>query len=418
MEHRPPHLRPVPEPVRQSGLRDHNLAVVLRRVADAQEPVSRADLAVETGLTRATVSSLVDTLVEGGLLTELEPRSGPQGGRPAAGLVLSDRRAAGIGMEINVDYVAVAVRDLAGRVRYRTVARGDQRSRTTSRAVQALTGHAVDALDAAAEQGLTVAGLSVAVPGVVDVADGVLRLAPNLGWRDVEVRDLLRRDPRLEALEISVDNEANLAALGELDTNPECPGSFILVSGEIGVGAGIVVNRQLFRGTRGWGGEIGHVAVDPLGAPCRCGSRGCLETVAGQEALLRGAGLTARASSALSGDDSVRQLVDAARTGDRRTLLTLEDAGRALGMAMAAAVNLLDVEAVVLGGIFAPLATWMRPGVEAEVSRRVLVDAWSPVRVLVSRAGTDAAVLGGARSALDPVLADPAGWLRRVGATA
>ncbi|MCL0167739.1 MarR family transcriptional regulator, partial [Klebsiella pneumoniae] len=76
MEHRPPHLRPVPEPVRQSGLRDHNLAVVLRRVANAQEPVSRADLAVETGLTRATVSSLVDTLVEGGLLTELEPRSG------------------------------------------------------------------------------------------------------------------------------------------------------------------------------------------------------------------------------------------------------------------------------------------------------------------------------------------------------
>jgi predicted NBD/HSP70 family sugar kinase len=396
-------------------MREHNLGLVLRRVADAPAPVSRADIALVTGLTRATVSSLVDALLEGGLLVELEPRSGPQGGRPAAGLVLSDRGPAGLGLEVNVDYVAACVRDLRGAVRHRAVRRGDLRGRRPAQALRALLREAHAALDAAGNQGLVVAGATVAVPGVVDAADGVLRTAPNLRWRDVDVRDLLRRDARLAALDLTVGNEANLAAVGELDARPEGPDGFVLVSGEIGVGAGIVVGGRPFRGGRGWSGEIGHVPVEPDGARCSCGARGCLETVAGQEALLRSAGLDVPASSSLGGEGSVRLLVDAAQADDPRALAALTAAGRAIGLAASAAVNLLDVQAVILGGIYAPLAPWLTGPVGDELTERVVTSAWAPVDVLVSRAGTDAAVLGGARTVLDGVLADPASWLRRAG---
>ncbi|MFD0748136.1 ROK family protein [Phytohabitans flavus] len=144
---------------------------------------------------------------------------------------------------------------------------------------------AADARAHAEREGLAVAGAALAVPGLV-TAHGVVRLAPNLGWRDVDVPTGLAA---LDGLPVTVDNEANLAALGELHAGPAGPASFLYVSGEIGIGAGIVLHGALFRGARGWSGELGHVAVRPDGPACSCGARGCLEQYAGQEAILRAA---------------------------------------------------------------------------------------------------------------------------------
>lgn len=399
-------------PARQESLRTRNLSLVLNQIAGAAEPVSRADVAAASGLTRATVSALVDVLIEGGLVGELEPRKTRPTGRPATGLVLADDRAAGLGLEINVDYIAACVIDLAGGSRYQEVVQQDQRGRTPREVLSTVADMAATAITAAERLDLTVAGAGVAVPGLVD--KGLLRLAPNLSWRDVHISSLLARTGALDGLAITVDNEANFAALGELRMDRgAATADFLHVSGEIGVGAGIVMGGALFRGEHGWSGEIGHMAVGMDGPPCQCGAHGCLEQVAGQEAILRAAGLPLRAATSMGGQSTVGRIVQAAEAGHSQTLAALRRAGRALGITIAGAVKLLDIGCVVLGGIYAPLGPWIQPEVQREVDLRVPSSSWSPIRVRISLAGTDASVLGAASSVIRAIIDDPSTWLRR-----
>jgi predicted NBD/HSP70 family sugar kinase len=422
---------PAGAPVRQASLREHNLALVLRQVAAGVDgrPPSRADIAAATGLTRATVSALVDDLIGGRLLTEVEPVPRTGAGRPAQGLVLAGDGPAGLGLEINVDYLAACVMDLTGAVRHREVRRTDLRPVPATDALARLAELAGRAGAAARSQGLHLAGTALAVPGLVTAA-GVVRLAPNLGWHDIDVPAILAAGtgalqvenaagaptPQAEnaaaAPTLQVENEANLAALGELHAGPTGPATFIYISGEIGIGAGIVLHGELFRGARGWSGELGHIPVHPDGIDCRCGGRGCLERYAGQEAILAAAGLT---GPPLPADAAIGRLVELAERADPAALGALAAAGTAIGVAVAGVINLLDVDTVLLGGVYAPLARWLAPPVRAEIRRRVLTAAWSPVAVQPARLGADAAVLGAAGSIVRGVLAHPARWLNAPG---
>lgn len=401
--------------VRQGSLRELNLAVVLGRIAAADRPPSRAEIAADTGLTRATVSAVVDDLIAGRLVTEADPAPRTGAGRPARGLVLAGDGPAGLGLEVNVDYLAACVVDLAGAVRHHVVHRADLRPVSPADALTRLAALAADARTAALRQGLTLAGAALAVPGLVGDG-GLVRLAPNLGWRDVDVPGLLAGHRLAEPVDgvppLVVDNEANLAALGELHAGPPGPASFLHISGEVGIGAGIVLDGTLFRGARGWSGEIGHIPVHPEGRPCRCGGRGCLERYAGQEAILAAAGL---ADAELPADTAATRLADLAAAGDPPTLAALADAGTALGVAVAGVVNLLDLDTVVLGGGYAPLAPWLRPPVVAEISRRVLTAAWSPVTVRPAALGAQSAAVGGAASVVRRIVDRPVGWLARCG---
>jgi predicted NBD/HSP70 family sugar kinase len=374
-------------PVRQSSVRAHNLALVLQTVANSANPISRASTAAATGLTRATVSALVDDLIAGRLLTELDPQPRTGAGRPAAGLALCPDGPAGLGLEINVDYLAACVVDLSGTVRHRLVEHADQRTGDAAAALSHLADLAQRTRTPAGD--LPLAGAALAVPGLVS-PDGLVRVAPNLGWQDVDAAALLRD---ALGLPVTVDNEANLAALSELRTAGG-PG-FVYVSGEIGIGAGIVLNGALYRGMRGWSGEIGHVSVHPDGPECRCGARGCLERYAGQEAILRAAGVS-----------SLAEIDEAAAPA-------LAEAASALGIALAGVVNLLDVDTIVLGGSYAPLVPWLRDGIAAELHRHVLTADLAPVTLRAAALGADAAVRGAADSVLRRVLDDPAAWLSK-----
>lgn len=393
--------------MRQSGVRAHNLALVLRHVANSPGPPSRAAVAAATGLTRSTVSALVDDLVAGRLLTELSPAPRAGAGRPAVGLALSPDGPAGLGLEVNVDYLATATIDFTGAVRHRVVRHLDQRPAGADRTLQHLSRLAGEARTRAAADGLDIAGAALAVPGLV-TAGGLVKVAPNLDWRDVDATALLQRTAALKNLPITVENEANLAALGELHGGSDA-GTFVYVSGEIGIGAGIVIDGALYRGVRGFSGEIGHIAVQPDGPVCRCGARGCLEQYAGQEAILRAAGVPADCRP----DEALATLGARAAAGDEATLAALAGAGTALGTAVSAVVNLLDVDMVVLGGSYAPLLPWLRDGVELEVARRVLTAAWTPVTVRAATLGPSAAVIGAGGSVVRGVRDDPAAWLAR-----
>ena len=399
----PPSRRP--RPTDQADVRRHNAGLVLAAVGAG--PVSRAEVAAQTGLTRATVGSIVDELLAAGLVTEQGTRA-PRGvGRPGTDLALDPSGAAGIGVEINVDGLSCAVVDLTGEVRHRAARSGDQRGKPVGTVLRTAARMVDDSLRAAAADGLAVRGIGVAVPGLVDLDASVLRVAPNLGWSDVPVLDRMRAAASLAWPRTALDNEANLAALGELWSGGHGGAdSFVLVNGDVGVGAGVVLEGRLHRGTRGFGGELGHLTVAPDGPECRCGARGCLEQVAGLDWILRSAGLR---TAVARGADATPTLLAALAEGEPRAVAAVEDAGASLGVGVAAIVNLFDVDAVVLGGVYAPLFPWLEAPVRAAVERRVLSARWAPISIAASSLGRDAAVVGAARSALREVLADPLG---------
>ncbi len=218
-----------------------------------------------------------------------------------------------------------------------------------------------------------------------------------------------------------MDNEANLAALGELLTNPHAGRNFIYVSGEIGIGAGLVVGGEVLGGARGFSGEIGHVAVQPNGPQCGCGSHGCLEQYAGQEAIVRSAGLlsapVATGAPPRSGSTSVLpravtpDIAAGARAGNRKVLGALDAAGTALGIVLAGAINLLDVDTVILGGIYTRLEPWLRNHIARELADRVLAAEWAPVQIRPSVLAEEAAVVGAAASVVRTVWDHPAAWI-------
>ncbi|MEE1764865.1 MULTISPECIES: ROK family transcriptional regulator [unclassified Streptomyces] len=379
-------------PDNQQGMRRRNLSRVMHTV-NAEGPLSRAAVASHIGLTRAAVSTLVDELIRSGLLEELGPERPGRVGRPGSALALSGRGPAGVGAEIGVDHLAVCAVDLRGEVRARAVRHGTNRRRAPEPVIEELTELVRQVVAEAEGEGLWPAGLAVAVPGLVASDARTVVRAPNLDWHDTDLGALLPTD-----LPVTVDNEANFGGLAELWLGDGTPPDFLHVSAEIGIGGAVVVDGRLLRGTRGFAGELGHVPVRPEGPDCACGGRGCLEQYAGEEAVLRAAGLE-------TGEHRVEFLAERAAVGDKDVHRALRGAGTALGVALTGAVNLLDPQTVVLGGALAALAPWLLPSLERELARRTAGPACS---VTVSRLGSEGPLLGAAHSVVRGVLDDPA----------
>src|SRR5918992_766427 len=395
----------------QRAVRRHNLGVVLRHVSE-HGPRSRATIALETGLNKTTVSSLVTELIGLDLLVERGLEQRGTVGRPGQVVELSGSGVVALGLEINVDDLAVRALDLTGAERHRALDVRDNRDVDVGEVLDRLGTLAAAALEAVHEEGLRPVGATVALPGLVDAASGSLLVAPNLGWTDVPVVEELHErmpSPPTPPFPLAADNEANLAALAELwEGTARGLSDVLYVSGEIGVGAGIIIRGELFRGAQGFGGEFGHMTLDAGGRPCACGSRGCLETLAGLEALLEMAGLDGREAATTAGSgEPVAELAALARMGEERALAALRDAGHWLGIGIASAANLLNFQAVVLGGFFAQLATWLASPIARELDSHVLASAWGVPRLLPSTLGPEAAVRGAAALSLRRVLSDP-----------
>ncbi|AEW92474.1 MULTISPECIES: ROK family transcriptional regulator [Streptomycetaceae] len=395
-----------PSAASQRDMRRHNLAAVLRTVA-AHGPLSRAAVADHTGLTRAAVSSLVDQLRADGLVAEVGRAPSGRVGRPGTALAVNERGPAGLGLEIGVSHLGACVVDLRGEVRVWLHRDTGNRGRDAAEVLAELSALAGRAIDRAGAEGLRPVAAVLSVPGVVGADPGVLEHAPNLGWRQVAVAGAVPS----RGVPLRAENEANLGALAEVWTGS--PGPDVLhVSAEAGIGAALVIGGRLFRGARGFAGELGHVPVHPSGPPCGCGARGCLERYAGLEAVRTRAGLAPDAADG----DVVAALAARAREGDARTRGALGRAATALGTALTGAVNLMDPATVVLGGAYAELAPWLLPGMRRELAARVTVRPWRDGQLTVSVLGRRGPLLGAALSTVrriveDPVAAAPeGGW--------
>lgn len=404
----------VPEqgmPGSMGDVRRGNLALVLGHIAHAGQGthLSRAQIAAATGLTKASVSSLVLDLLDAGIIREIGLNPQGERGRPGVGLVLSPAKGV-MGMEINVDYISAGVTDLAGNLLLQETLEQDNRNASPASVAAALTRLVAGLRGAAEAQGVSLLGGGLAVPGLVDGRSGELITAPNLGWNDEAIdRQALLPDVPLG---VTLFNEANAAALAELRYRPAGGADFIFVSGEVGVGGGLVIGSELFTGPGGHAGELGHVVVEPQGRRCSCGGTGCLETIAGQDAIFAAAGFPGRSGAdlqALAGpsrSECLARLLAALEAGDPAAASAVERAGHALGLAVASSVRILNISSVVLGGHFAILGRWMVPALTGSLTTYAPGKVRSE-NITLSAVGQAGALLGAAGSVVRSLVEAP-----------
>src|SRR6478672_4615306 len=318
------------------------------RVVDALRrhgTLSRADIARVTGLSRSTISTLVADLQEHGFIIEIAEEEPPRTlgqGRPPVLLRLDPSAGIAVGVDFDHTHVRVAVSDLSRTL----VAEASVETDVDHDAPHALD-VAADlvrgALDEAGVDAGRVLGVGVALAGPVDQAHGRLYDSSILAdWQGVDTEAELRE--RL-GVPVHIDNDANLGALAEVTLGAgRSARAAIYVQMSSGIGAGLIVDGRPYRGAAGVAGEIGHVTVDEQGMLCRCGNRGCLETVASVPAIIR---LVSQTRGEVS---NVEQLVALAQAGDLGCRRAIADAARVVGRVVGNTCNLFNPEMVVIGG--------------------------------------------------------------------
>ncbi|MEU6763936.1 ROK family protein [Streptomyces sp. NPDC046853] len=393
----------------RASLRRTNLGLVLRLLRDAG-PRPRTQIANETGLPKATITNLVGELVERGLVSEGEAERLGSVGRPSSTVRLDGRTICGIGVEINVDYLSLIAFDLRGElVAERHIpydARGSAPDAVLDRMAEAIS----EAHDVLRARGVHPVAVTIAAPGVIGMDTGVVSYAPNIGWRDVAVTEGLRTRLAPGALPIRLENDAKLGAIAEYRVAAAADiHDLLYVTGETGVGGGIISDGRLLRGSAGFAGEIGHMPLDPTGQPCSCGRRGCWETMVGLAALLRLAAPPGDAVHDPSVDLEQRltELRRRADAGDALTRAALEQIADGLAVGLALLVDVLNPRAIVLGGYFAHFGDHLLDRVRGELSARVMAPEAGDCEIVLSTLGFSAAARGGAYLALDSVYQDP-----------
>jgi glucokinase-like ROK family protein len=368
------------------SLRAHNRSQVID-VLRRSRLASRADIARVSGLSRTTVSSLVAELQESGLVVEAEVQGADGGGRGRPGVLLALEPSAGtaLGVDFGHSHVRVAIADLSSRVlaeRHRVL--------DVDRSADAALESAVEMIEAVLEEAGAererIVAVGMGLPGPVDRETGAVGSSVILpGWAGRRPADDLEQ--RL-GLPIRVDNDANLGALGEMMAGAAVGvRDLVYLKVATGIGGGLVLGGRLQRGATGIAGEIGHVVVDHHGPVCRCGNRGCLETVASAPALL---GLLRPSHEGLD-VSGMLTLVESGDVGSQRVMV---EAGRSIGRVLADVVNVVNPELIVVGGDLARAGDAVVDGITESIRRYALPAASDAVHVRAGVLGDRAEVLG------------------------
>jgi predicted NBD/HSP70 family sugar kinase len=383
--------------VSQDDVRRHNLGRLLR-LLHVRGATSRARLTALTGLNRSTVGALTTELVEAGLVRESTPPGRGRAGRPSIVVEPESERTFTLAIDLGVEHVIAARIGLGGVVYDRREIRHPQSENDVDKTVGSV--HALlQSMLASAPKNSTCVGVGVGIAGVVGVDDNVVRFAPNLRWVDVPLGSMLseRLDGRLPVV---VGNDGDVGALAEhVRGAAEGMSDVIYLSGEVGVGGGIIIGGQPLLGAGGYAGEIGHMSVNPInGRLCRCGRRGCWETEIGEEAVLLAAGT--------SGGTDLADVLAAHAAGDPNVIDGMKHVGQWLGVGVANLVNVFNPEMIVFGGatreIFAATEASTRRAL-----RSALTAPRDQVRLETAALGADSTVIGAGELAFAPLLENP-----------
>lgn len=373
--------------------RAHNSRLVLQTIYD-QGPISRADIARKTQLTRTTVSDVVAAFVKRGLVEEVG-RGPSAGGKPPILLNIANDSHHLIGIDLASQEFRGAVVSLRGEMQHRVSL--PLKGRDGDAALD-LVYQLIDEL-AVASNGPPL-GIGIGTPGLMDPVNGIVRRAVNLDWQDLPLRTLLRKR---YGLPTHVANDSQVAALAEhIFARHADAGNLVVVKIEHGIGAGIVLGGRLFHGDTFGAGEIGHVTVAENGEPCRCGNRGCLETIASARAIIQRAQTIMRTNP----DSMLHQFVDspegitmsvvrqAVEAGDEALRDVVETAGRALGVAVANLIAVLSIRRVLLAGSITSLGEALLDVIRREMVARSLSVVAQQTEIGMSAMGQDIVLLG------------------------
>jgi predicted NBD/HSP70 family sugar kinase len=398
------HVPSVPVPRDDDGAKSpinlHRLGRVrILRTLSEHAYLSRADLVTHTGLARASVGSMVVDLIDAGLIEETSDLAGAPGassapgvGRPPQLLSLAPTAAHALGADIGHDHVRVILTDLGGTPIWDQGENLDvdhERARALDTVISLIEAAVADT--AVPREKVLGLGVGISCPVSADgdlAADGIMP-----GWDGARPADELASRSGFPA---RIVNGANAGVLAEQRFGAARDAADVLyLRLSAGIGAGVISGGRVLLGSGGFAGELGHVTVDPNGALCRCGNRGCLETVASPPAL---AALLARSWGRPVGDDELAGLL---RDGDRGTLRAVEDGGEAIGRVLAPAALLLNPSLIVIGGDLADAGEPLFEPIRRALSRGVMGMHTRELRIVPSALGDRAGVLGAAALILD-----------------
>ena len=400
--------------INQEDLRNHNLSVTLDTLLRAQKPMSRADLAKETGLTKATLSLLASMLIESGVVQEGEPVVSTTYGRPSTPLEIHGGSIAGIGLQINTDGYGCLALDLNGDTLGREWVSEDMTGTDPYEIFAKLDAMAFPLESRLKRRGCKVVGAGLALPGIV-TDDMWLLVARNLGWENVN----LTRFNVVRRLDVVAGNEAKMAAIAQIPGYAterasflnvvDRTDSFIYLSTDIGIGGAVVRDGEVVMGSHGFAGEIGHLSVAMDGPLCSCGRHGCLEAFAGRRALVEAAGI------AEDGDATSSEAIDAFlqrwRAGDSDVAKVVDQAADALVSAIASAVNLVDVDTVLLGGLWTHFGDELATVLEGRLRSEILGYPNVKIRVFVPPVALHPSLYGAAEMGLRRFIENPLGYM-------
>jgi predicted NBD/HSP70 family sugar kinase len=385
---------------RPDAIRRHNLALILGLVHRDGE-LTRAELTQRLGVSRSTVGALVADLTRLGLVEERVPNGGDRVGRPSYVVGPHPSGPFVVAVDVDITHVTSAAVGIGGTVIARnSVSTGGEPG--SPEEVADLVAAAVKELRVAA--GRSVLGVGVSVPGIVDKRTRAVGVAPNLGWRDVPLGDLITERVGPEVA-VWIGNDADLSVLAEHSRgNGRGCTDLVYLIGRVGVGAGLVVNGTPLLGRDGRAGEIGHNVVVSNGPECHCGKRGCLETIIGDLALLS---LARREGPPTA--QGVASVFDEARAGDPTALAAVLTVAERLGQAVGNLVNTLNPQRIILGGSLSGVLELARPEIEKALEHYAF-DPGHPVELVLPHFGVDSALVGAAELAFVELLEDPFVW--------
>lgn len=395
----------------QNLVRKFNTAVVLNTIRH-NAPLSRAEVAKFTGLNRSTVSQIINALLERKLVQETILQS-DRVGRPGLLLELNPSGGFAIGIEIGVDYISLVVTDFLANVLWRKRSKSDAHD-----SIEQILERAYQLTEEGLQKGyalkLTPLGIGLGVPGLVDLQHGELMFAPNLNWTNIPVSRLWSERFNLP---VFVDNEAKAAALGEYYFGAaRGEHNFIFLTGGVGLGAGVMIDGKLFRGSHGYASEVGHMIMEPDGELCGCGKRGCWETQVSPRAVIRRFQESLRqgvpSTVLLAADNNVNNIgfeniANAASEGDNAAIVALQEVGEKLGFGIANLVNVFNPDMVILGGELNYASELLLPVVRKVVNANSLKLESQGLKIVPSAHGQDACVMGAVALVLDDILHEP-----------
>jgi predicted NBD/HSP70 family sugar kinase len=360
----------------QNLVKKINKKLVFHYIKD-NGPVSRAHVSKETGLNKATVSTMVAELIDEDLVFEMGPGES-SGGRKPVMLYFHEKAGFSIGIDLGVNYVLGILTDLRGNIveeRIDSITNVDFEHVMTKLVIMIN-----ELINKAPKSTYGIVGIGVGVPGIVDKMNNIL-FAPNLKWKDVNIKAFLEEKLRIPTV---IENEANAGAIGEqLYGSGLEISNLVYLSIGIGIGTGIILNNSLYTGAAGISGEMGHNTIDANGMKCTCGNRGCWELYASESTLLQEMKKAFKSEKELQ----LSKIMNEAENGNEEVLQVLDKIGTNIGIGLTNIINTFNPEVIIIGNRMAQFQTWLTEPIERVLTERLSSYHYSSTEVRFSKLG-------------------------------